>query len=63
MPCSLSMDIKPYYTTSKERKHPANDALERHLLDVTCCQALQPYDLESYPLTNRRDTPKKLSWL
>ena len=56
MPGTLSMIIKPYHTTTKKRKPPANDELERHLLDVTCCQALQPDDLESYPLTNRCDT-------
>ena len=25
MPSALSIDIKFYYTTTKERKHPAND--------------------------------------
>ena len=63
MPCALSMDIKPYYTTIKEREPPANDTLDRHLLDVTCYQASKPHDFESYLLTNRRDTEKKLSCL
>ena len=56
------MDTKRYYITTKEGKPPANDALEKHLLDVTCCQALQ-HDFEKNQLTNRCDTEKKSSWL
>ena len=58
-----SMDIKPYYNITKERKSPANAELERHLLDVTCCQAIQPLDFKSNPLTNRCNTEEKSSWL
>ena len=50
------MVVKPYYTTIKETKYSAYAELKRHLLDDTCCQALQPHDFESNMLTNRRDT-------
>jgi hypothetical protein len=63
MPRSDSMEIKPYYTIIKERKSPANAELERHMLDVTCYQAIQPLDFKSNPLTNRRNTEEKSSWL
>ena len=63
MPCTDTVDIKPYYTIIKKRKSPANAELERHLHNVTCCQAIQPLDFKSNTLTNRRNTEEKSSWL
>ena len=45
------------------RKSLAIAELERHLLDVTCCQAIEPLDFKSNPFTNRRKTEEKSSWL
>ena len=63
MPDTDLMDIKPYYTITKVRKSPANGELERHLLDVTCCQAIKPLGFKSNTLTNRRNTEEKSSRL
>ena len=63
MPSTDSMDIKPYDTITKERKYPANAELERHLLYVTCCQAIKTLGFKSNPLTNRRNTEEKSNWL
>ena len=57
------LNRQSYYTITKELKSPANAALERHLLDVTCSQDLQPHKFESNPLTNRRNIEEKSSWL
>ena len=63
MPCTDSIDIRSYYTITKQRKSPAYAELNRHLVDVTGCQAIQPLDFKLNTLNNRRNTEEKSSWL
>ena len=55
--------LNRHQALTKERKSPANDELESHLLDVICCQAIQPLGFKLNTLTNRRNTEEKSRWL